>query len=164
MIKEDKLEGERKGSTGNMENIGEMWKRKREEGDRGEKEEEERWVFREGRKVQRSPQKETRERRAGEGSWWKEVKEEWKKEMKKGVKEVKEMLKKEVRELGREMREELEELRRQLREREKRWEREREGMVGRIAKLEKGVEEMRKEKVEEEIETEEGGRGEWRRD
>jgi len=53
--KEGRRGGERSGSVGSID---ELWKRKREEMEKGEygKEEEE-WAFRSGKKVQRSPQK-----------------------------------------------------------------------------------------------------------
>jgi len=72
---EEKKVAERRGSTGNIE---EMWKRKREKMEEGEWEKwgEEGWAFKEGKRVMRSPQKGVVEGEGGEGRWWKEIKED----------------------------------------------------------------------------------------
>lgn len=124
---------ERRGSTGNIE---ELFKRKRDLMERGEEQE---MAFRVGKKVQRSPQAGTREKAEEEKSWMNEIKEEWKIEMREGIKEVKEI----VKEQGRETRKELEEMRKQLRDREERWEKEKKEMEKRIVEMENRLENMK---------------------
>jgi len=141
--REGRRGGERSGSVGSID---ELWKRKREEMERGEdRKEEEEWAFRSGKKVQRSPQKVSMmelgkgEERIG----WDGIKEDWKKEMRDVLREVKNELMEEMRGQGREIREELEKLKRQLKEKEEKWEKEKINMEGRIEEVERRMDEWK---------------------
>jgi len=122
---------ERRGSTGNIE---EMWKRKRE---LMEREEDEKTIFRAKKQLQRSPQGERiiRERGGEKNEWIKMMKEELKKEMREGMREIKEMIK----EQGKEIRGKIEEMKKQLKQGEENWRKEKETMGKRITELEKEV-------------------------
>jgi len=114
--KEGRRDGERSGSVGSLDDL---WKRKREEMEKGEdRKEEEEWAFRSGKKVQRSPQKVIMMEKGRERFGWDGIKEDWKKEMKEVLREVKDELMTELKGQGREIREELKKLKGQLREKE----------------------------------------------
>jgi len=88
---------ERRGGkrSGNVGNIDELWKRKREEMEKGkDKKEEEEWAFKSEKKVQRSPQKiiMMESGKGEERMGWEGIKEDWKKEMKEILREVKNKL------------------------------------------------------------------------
>ncbi|KMQ91249.1 hypothetical protein RF55_8912 [Lasius niger] len=77
--------GERSGSVGSIE---ELWRRKREdmEEEEGIRKQEE-WAFRGGKRLQRSPEKETISDLEKEKRWWDVIKKEWMREMKRILKE-----------------------------------------------------------------------------
>jgi len=131
---------ERRGSTGNIE---EMWKRKRE---KMEKEDEEKMIIRPEKKLPRSPQEERMEGGRGDDriDWIKDLKDELKLEMREGMKEIKEI----VKEQGKEIRTEIEKMKKQLKLGEEAWRKEREVMEKRIVELENKVKEWRIEKQE----------------
>ncbi|KMQ94741.1 hypothetical protein RF55_5094 [Lasius niger] len=154
--------GERSGSIGSIE---ELWKRKREdmEGKEGIRKQEE-WAFRGGKRLQRSPEKETIAGLEKEKRGWDVIKEEWMREMKRLLMEANEKLKEEMRGQGRVIREELENLKSQMREKEEVWEKEREEMKGKVEELEKKLEEMKLEMREkDEIRGGRRGRGRERK-
>ncbi|KAM0731211.1 hypothetical protein ACS0PU_002271 [Formica fusca] len=129
---------ERRGSTGNIE---EMWKRKRElmEGLGGKRAEEEMGIAKKG-KIKGSPQKEIIKGGEEEKSWLREMKEEWKKEMKDGIREIRKMLREELRGHIGDLKEEMEGLvKMRLNEREKLWEREREDLKKKVEGLEQEI-------------------------
>jgi len=133
ILKGEEKGKERRGSTGNIE---ELWKRKREQ---MEKEEEEKMIFRPEKKLPRSPQAERMKgRREDERmDWIKELKEELKLEMREGMKEIKEI----VKEQGKETRIEIEKMKMQLKLGEEIWRKEKEVMEKRITELENKIKE-----------------------
>ncbi|EFN89266.1 hypothetical protein EAI_04509 [Harpegnathos saltator] len=116
--------------------------------------EEVRGVFKQGRKIQRSPHRKEEEGGGEETGWCSRMMEEWTKEVKEGLQEMKKALREEVRKQGKEMKKEREKLRKQMEEREIEWKRERKEMRGKIERLEeetKGGEGRREERKVKEI-------------
>ena len=149
----ERLTRERSMSGGNVMEIAEMWKRKREKeeerrGEGGEGEE----AFMKSRKVQRSPE----EKRVGDHEALESLIKGMREEMRKDLREVKEQ--------GREAKEEMEKIRGKMEEWEDRWRREKEEMKDRMIRLEKRMgeaelEEGRLRKMEERLKAIETWRG-----
>ncbi|XP_029054196.1 golgin subfamily A member 6-like protein 6 [Osmia bicornis bicornis] len=138
-------------SIGSMENLEEIWKRKREEGSeegtqKGKDDEGKKrtsgWMFKESNVTERSPEKK-KERREGVGEVG-EIK-ELIKDLGRDLGEKMERVEENMRDLRKEVREEIEKLKEDSVRREKRWAEQKREMEGRIEFLIRKIEELEKE-------------------